>query len=123
MHRRNNIEVHSKNATNDSRGRQQAGHNCHHLHHLIRFSIEGTQVQILEVHHHITVVFAEVISLYYMIINVFEVFCSSIIQEITFTANEAIDQITHESHVSLQNNEFFSQLVNARKAPLVTVTN
>ena len=83
MHRRNNIEVHSKNATNDSRGRQQAGHNCHHLHHLIRFSIEGTQVQILEVHHHITVVFAEVISLYYMIINVFEVFCNSIIQEIT----------------------------------------
>ena len=82
----NGFEVHSKYSADNGSRSQQAGNNGHYLHHFIHPQIYIVDVQVLHAHHNITVVFAKIISLYNMIINVFKIFGGAVIEQITFTS-------------------------------------
>ena len=82
----NGFEVHSKYSTNYRSRSQQAGNNRHYLHHFIHPQIYVVDVQVLHANHNIAVVFAEIIGLHNMIIDVFKIFGGAVIQQITLTS-------------------------------------
>src|SRR4051812_21893823 len=91
----NAFEVHSED-TADHRSRcHQAGYDGHHLHHFIHLQVYIIDVEVLHADHDITVVFTEVKGLVDVILHVFEILGSSIIQQVAFTADDAADQVTY----------------------------
>src|SRR5690349_17601127 len=82
----NGLEVHSKYASYYGSGSQKASNNGNYLHHFINPQVYVVDIEVLHAHHHITIVFTKIISLYDVIINIFKVFSRAVIQQVTFTS-------------------------------------
>ena len=74
MRKRNDIEIHSENTNNNRWRREEAGDDSHHFHHFIRPEIDITDIQVLDVHQYITILFRKIIRLHNMVVDIFEVF-------------------------------------------------
>src|SRR5262245_61182464 len=101
MGKRNDIEVHPKNTTNNSGRRQQTSHDRHHLHHLVQFKVYIVDIKVVHTHHDIAVVFAKIKCLYYMIVNVFKILGGPVDQQFAFATDDCIDEIPDRGDISL----------------------
>src|SRR5688572_819784 len=106
------IEVHTEYATYHCCRCQQAGHDGHYFHHLVETKIYIAYIQVLHAHHYIPIVFTEVERLYYVIIYIFEVFGSTIIEQFALASDDTTNKVAYRGNVSFKYDQFFTQLIN-----------
>lgn len=94
------VEVHSKDPPDYGSWREAAGNDRNNFHHLVQLQVHIAYVKVLHVDHDITIVLAEVVGLYDVIVNVAEIFYSSFIQQVTFTFDKAVDEIPYRRKIS-----------------------
>jgi len=99
MCNRDNFEVHAEYTAYHCSRRQQTGYNRHHFHHFIHAKVHIAEVEVLQVHHHITIVLYKFVCLYNVVVHIFKIFRSTFLQQITITSDEIINDLTNGTKI------------------------